>query len=138
MSLLWRTAIEHGSTTEVPMEEFKRYHSGDFDCKVHELRPHMEFAWDQASEDYDSYDGEVSMEDLGAHSEEVKHGGARTYIEHLKKDLARNGQREPVDVRHPDPDDDDHENGPTLVEGHHRAVALMELGAPTVKVRHIR
>ena len=132
MSLLWKTASEHG-VVRVPMSEFKTFRSGDFDAPITESRHWLQQDWDNYLTDSEYMGTPVghpdhNPEDFAVHSNDVKHGGLSNYIEHLKRDLAQNGQQEPVEVR----------DGNVVIEGHHRAVALMELGAPFVKVKHVR
>lgn len=133
MSLLWVTA---SSVTRMPMEQFQKHYSRDYHAPLREVAEHMEDHYaseaerhrqDIAEHGYPGPGQGWDLEDYDTHPKDVEHGGPRNYIEHLKKDLAQNGQREPIEIH-------DHT---FITDGHHRSVALMELGAPVVKVRHI-
>ena len=84
--------------------------SGDFGGYMDEAFSKMQGNWDR------SMAGESE-----AHSKDLEFGGPRNYVEHLKSDIARRGVRQPILV------------GDNVVhEGHHRAVAAMELGLRSV------
>jgi len=105
------SAADHLNPVQfMPMDEFKRLHSGDYD------EP-MEHTFRNIQEDYDHG---------SPHPRDVRFGGPRNYIEHLKRDISKNGITEPLTVR----------GGNVLVEGHHRGLAAMELGLDGVPVQH--
>lgn len=52
----------------------------------------------------------------------------RTHVNHLAKDIAKNGMREPITVR----------GGNVITDGHHRALAAMKLRMNDIPVRHIQ
>lgn len=99
----------------VKVSELRNMYSADFDSPVHQTLGHLRRSYreDQAE---------------AVHPRDALHGGPDKYIAHLSKDIKENGVREPLTVR----------NGNVLVEGHHRAVAAMQLGLDEVPVRHIQ
>lgn len=117
MSLLWVQAV--APTRYVTHQELGQMYSGDFDEPFHRVRKSLQEDWD-SREPHERTDY--------CHTKDVEHGGPGNYIDHLKKDIAQNGMREPIDVR-----------GTNVVtEGHHRGAAAMELKMDKIPVRDIR
>lgn len=104
----------------MPMEEFKGLRSSDWGVPMHEALGHMEA-------NYRNFARNGFPE---AHEAEIEHGGPRAYIDHLKADIAKNGLQEPPTVRL-----NGMRGAGMLVEGHHRGLALMELGGDDVPVQ---
>lgn len=93
-------------------------YSADFDSPMDETYDHLK-------SDYARY---KSVGGDSPHPRDWQHGGPAFYISHLQRDIAENGMREPITVR----------GGNVVIEGHHRAVAAMNLRMDKIPVRHIR
>lgn len=102
----------------MPMEDFKQARSSDYGVPLHEVMGHMEA-------NYRTWEANGRGNWPEVHGAEIEHGGPRAYVDHLKADIAANG------LQHPPVVNDRGARG-FLVEGHHRGVALMELGGDSV------
>ena len=85
--------------------------SGDYGSHMDQVHRDMQENWDSGDPDR-------------AHGNDAAHGGFRPYLDHLKADISKNGVTTPILVR-----------GNTVHEGHHRAVAAMELGLRAIPAR---
>lgn len=94
------------------LDEVSRLHSRDFGVPMSEVFGAMQTRWDQGVRD---------------HMTEEMRGGPRKYVDLLKADIAENGMRKPIKVR----------DG-AVTDGHHRAIAAMELGLDKIPVKVIR
>lgn len=90
-------------------------YSGDFDVKMPQARQELR----------DSYRNDQPE---GVHPNDAIHGGPDKYIAHLKKDIAKNGMREPLEIR----------GGNVVKDGNHRALAAIDLKMNKIPVRHVR
>ena len=102
----------------MPMERFRDARSSDFGVPLHEVMPHLEA-------ERRNYQNNGWPEPHPGH---VAHGGPRGYVDHLKESIQREGLRVPPTVN---------DRGPRafLADGHHRGLALIELGGDEVVVR---
>lgn len=95
------------------LEELKNLPTHDYaDTTVQHVLPHMEEHAEGIDED-----------------DEWQHGGPRQHVEALAADIKENGLREPLVVNQT-ADGRRH-----LADGHHRALAAIQLGLPRVPVR---
>ena len=108
----------------MPMAEFKNLYSADYDEPMAKTMGNME-------RNYRDFRGQdLATAQAAAPNvsrDDMRHGGPRGYVNHLKADITKNGIQEPLTVR----------GGNVLKDGHHRGVAAMELGLSQVPVRHI-
>jgi hypothetical protein len=128
------------------MSEFKKLYSADYDEPMTKTMGSMQRDYreyqaaktrepetyahdlDNAGADEGVLFRRPSGELADVHAQDLRHGGPRGYVNHLKADIQKNGIQKPLTVR----------GGNVLLDGHHRGVAAMELGLPGVPVRHIR
>lgn len=112
------------TTISIPTEDFiQNVKAGDFgDCKWslaygHMLeRYHKKF---KVGHNYYSY----------AHLSEEEHGGVDNYIQYLAQDINKNGIQNPPEIAR-------YNNGVCLVDGHHRAMAMIWLGWTEIPVKN--
>ena len=104
--------------------EIAKMYSGDYDVPMTQHLRTSRRAYSAFRHDGSGYGEEAMVPGEGA----MEHGGPDRYVDHLAKDIAQNGMREPITVR----------GGNVITDGHHRALAAMKLGMDRVPVRHVR
>ena len=103
----------------MPLAEFKKTYSGDYDVPITRVESEIRSNW-RAHKAGDSYEE--------PHPREVEHGGAVPYLNHLERDVRRNGLQKPVLIR----------NENIVENGNHRAAVILRLGIDPVPVEHVR
>jgi hypothetical protein len=121
MSNLWVTAA-HQPDDFISHEDLAQMYSGDYDVPMHRVRHEMRQEWAKDQEPDSDFDT------ANVHFQHRQHGGPDAYIEHLKKDIAQNGMREPLEIR----------GGNVVVDGHNRGLAAMDLRMKDIPVRYTR
>lgn len=94
----------------MPASQLGEIASTDYGVPVKGLRVAMRKRWADAQKGRDE-----------AHPNEIEHGGPDAYIDHLKEDILKNGMQNPIRIK----------NG-EIFDGHHRAIAAVELGLAKV------
>jgi hypothetical protein len=126
MSLLWKTAV--AQPDYISHRDLAGMYSGDFDVPMTRVRRELNDEYRNLSQDHRHCGSDDTLEDHGVHSMDVKHGGPDAYIEHLKRDIAANGMREPLTIR----------GGNVVTDGQHRGVAALDLRMERIPVEHVR
>ena len=130
--------VRRGRTAAVeirhmPLSEFRKLISNDHHVPVPQIKNELRSEYENNRLDVLHYgedpDDPQALEDVGAHSNSAKAGGPDRYIEHLKRDIARNGLHELPEIA-------DTDRGKMLSDGNHRAVAIHELGIDPVPVNY--
>lgn len=114
------SASDHLNSQQfMPLSEFKKTYSGDYDVPITNVESEMRANW-RAHKAGESYED--------PHPSEVAHGGPVPYLSHLTRDISRNGLKTPIRIR----------NENIVEEGNHRAASVLRLGIDPVPVEHVR
>ena len=106
-------------------KQLSEMYSGDFDEPMVHTLANLRHDYEDFRAD-SSDDPHPDPGNYGVHAKDFEHGGPDNYIAHLKADIAKNGIKEPLEVR----------GGNVVTEGHHRAVAAMQLGLSRIPLKH--
>lgn len=103
-----------GEKQLMPVDEFRRLRSNDYQVPLTKARAEMRTFWDDHVQ---GYGGEVK-------EAWEKHGGPDRYIKHLTADIQQHGLQKPIEVE-----------GDAVTDGLHRSLAMMGMGATEIPVR---
>ena len=93
--------------------------SDDHEARMSRVKFSMQSMWER---DNDGTNEDFTESGNG----DFEHNGPDNYIKYLKQDIAKNGFKEPIEIR-----------AGGVVDGHHRGVAALEMKHTKIPVREV-